>query len=1108
MRILILLLLSIPLIVNGQRPIINSFSPTNIEVNQTVTISGSNLSGARVFFGGVEATVSSSTANTIKVLVPAGTRNDAITVLNNNLITQSSNQFFIAFSGEDISNYADEYLLSTGEVDGSDICLCDLNGDNLNDAIIAHNIINNVNNNLDSEITLFQNQSTFTNTQFTKVANINNDENNGGFSAVTCGDIDNDGKPDVIFTTSNNQNTKQIFVYKNTSAAGVSLTYQSSLSLSLPASNGINRTPRKIKIADIDGDGKSDLVVGNTLDNTIHVFRNTTSGSTTSFESPTEIIVQGAQSTGTIGVADLNNDGMPDIATLGFDVNNSGIFILKNTSSTGQIRFEVEEGIQQNSGRYNLSLGDFDNDGLIDLAATNRQLKRVRVYKNNSTNGDISFQSNSPTTVSLSEADPWGIDIGDLNGDGLLDIAVPSVGGSTGLFIIENTTSSSTISFGSPTLLSSDLSARNVCIADINGDAKPDLAYTQNITRSATTNLGVFTNQNCVVPSITPDDAEFCLGETFTLNATKSLGTTYAWSITSGNGDAITDTDSDATVKINSGTSATIQVTITNNDGCSESSQATFNLASGTPAAAPTITGIPTGTVCVGDNFTLTSSSGQVFEWTKPDGSIVSTESLDISSATTADGGTYSLRVKGSAGCFSPTATVDIEVSDAPSVSILNTELDNFCTGEDVELFISDLGTGFTYQWQLNGNSISSATSTSVTANQSGNYTIVVTNSSTGCSNTSDAKNINVIDAPSSMIDNNTQVCDGFSTNFNSSSTGETGFSLLYHWKIEDSSNNVIHTSTESSISNFTFPAGPANYNVTLTTGYDSTVVNGCGSVAMMAVEVSAPPTIEFDQVDGVQKCQGDIITVGISSPSSSEILSYEWIIRNAAATPNDTIITPIRNSNTIDISTPVNVDAVYAVATIITSTGCTVTDSIQVRNFESTVDISSPDGFDLTIDTVTLENEFFINLKAENLISDIQWSPEELIDNPTSESVRVFPDQQVVPVTVTGVDANNCTVTSQVIINIDIVRPKKTFSPNGDGKNDCWEVYNINNFACEVFIFDSRGRNILVTSEFDENCVWDGNSNGSPVPEGVYYYVIKCETDDISKSGSILLAR
>ena len=129
-----------------------------------------------------------------------------------------------------------------------------------------------------------------------------------------------------------------------------------------------------------------------------------------------------------------------------------------------------------------------------------------------------------------------------------------------------------------------------------------------------------------------------------------------------------------------------------------------------------------------------------------------------------------------------------------------------------------------------------------------------------------------------------------------------------------------------------------------------------------------------------------------------------------------------------------------------------------------------------------------------------------------TSQTVTVFPNQPSTIVTLFGTDDNGCAVSSQIEIILDNLRPKRTFSPNGDGLNDCWEILNSsqdNTVGCKVYVFDARGRNIFVgDAPFENNCVWDGNFNGTIVPEGIYYFVLKCDNDLTSKSGSILLAR
>ena len=296
----------------AQQPLINSISPTHTQVGETVTISGSNLGGI-VFFGGVEATSISGSGNVIEAVVPPGATNSSITVINNNLIAYSSQQFFISFSGSDINNYDSEFLVSSGETDANSICLCDLDGDDLNDVAIAHS----VENNSKSEISIYLNQSgpTSASTSFSKLANINNSENLTGFISVACEDLDLDGKKDLVFTTNQGTSVKHVFIYRNQSTVGnINMSYLSSLNLRLPnTSGGDNRGPRTVKASDMDNDGLVDLIVGNDTDNTLHIFRGTSSGpGNFSYASPTEIPADGELS-GVLEIADFNNDGLRDI---------------------------------------------------------------------------------------------------------------------------------------------------------------------------------------------------------------------------------------------------------------------------------------------------------------------------------------------------------------------------------------------------------------------------------------------------------------------------------------------------------------------------------------------------------------------------------------------------------------------------------------------------------------------------------------------------------------------------------------------------------------------------------------------------------------------------
>jgi gliding motility-associated-like protein len=116
---------------------------------------------------------------------------------------------------------------------------------------------------------------------------------------------------------------------------------------------------------------------------------------------------------------------------------------------------------------------------------------------------------------------------------------------------------------------------------------------------------------------------------------------------------------------------------------------------------------------------------------------------------------------------------------------------------------------------------------------------------------------------------------------------------------------------------------------------------------------------------------------------------------------------------------------------------------------------------------------------------------------------------------TVSGTDSNGCSgqAVIQVTVKGDIIvnklTPSKFFSPeNGDGINNYWLVGNILTYPqCGVAVYDDKGIKVFEAKPYLED--WDGMYKGNPLPDGVYYYVIRCDGEEKTpKSGSITLLR
>ena len=66
-------------------------------------------------------------------------------------------------------------------------------------------------------------------------------------------------------------------------------------------------------------------------------------------------------------------------------------------------------------------------------------------------------------------------------------------------------------------------------------------------------------------------------------------------------------------------------------------------------------------------------------------------------------------------------------------------------------------------------------------------------------------------------------------------------------------------------------------------------------------------------------------------------------------------------------------------------------------------------------------------------------------------------------------------------------------FTPNNDGFNDLWEIHGMDVLGrCDVRVFNRWGKQVYANSDYNNE--WDGTSEGKPLPEGAYPFIIKTE--------------
>ena len=274
--------------------------------------------------------------------------------------------------------------------------------------------------------------------------------------AVSISDIDGDGKPDMVVL---HEYTGKISVYLNTSTAG-SIT-AGSFAAPIDVVYNAAGAPVTFAVGDIDGDGHPDLaIVG--FDSGV-VLRNTSSAGAISFASPVSFgsFIDGAN----IAIGDIDGDGKPDLAVAHFG---TSVSLFHNTSSIGAIVFEPEVTF---AGNYaTLALGDIDGDGKLDIVVSSSN-DSIFIYRNTSSAGSIMTSSFAAPVIMIAAGGSPAI--GDLDGDGKPDLALCS---DSSVLVFRNTSVAGSVSFVAPIAFSTEQSAAAITIGDIDGDGKPDLA--------------------------------------------------------------------------------------------------------------------------------------------------------------------------------------------------------------------------------------------------------------------------------------------------------------------------------------------------------------------------------------------------------------------------------------------------------------------------------------------------------------------------------------------------------------------------------------------------------------------------------------------------------
>jgi len=376
--------------------------------------------------------------------------------------------------------------LASGDLFGRSIAnIGDLNGDGVNDLAVGANNDDEGGDNRGAVHIMFMN----TDGSVDSTAEINDSTTNGpsledtdrfGNSIANIGDLDGDGVNDLAVgaylndETSSNSGAVHIMFMNTDGSVDSTVEINDSTTNGPTIGNGYQFGSSIANIGDLDGDGVNDLAVGTHLD------------------------PAGGSKRGTVNIMFMNTDGSVKSTVEIDDTTTNGPTLSDND------RF----------GTSIANIGDLNDDGVDDLAVgayyddeggTNRGAIHI-IFMNTDGSVDSTAEINDSTTngPSLDDNDQWGIsvtNIGDLNDDGVDDLAVGADGAEHGtasmtnsligivyiMFMNTDGSVDSTVEINSSTTNGfGDLLTKNACcfyvgtsvanIGDLNDDGVDDLA--------------------------------------------------------------------------------------------------------------------------------------------------------------------------------------------------------------------------------------------------------------------------------------------------------------------------------------------------------------------------------------------------------------------------------------------------------------------------------------------------------------------------------------------------------------------------------------------------------------------------------------------------------
>lgn len=484
-----------------------------------------------------------------------------------------------------------------------------------------------------------------------------------------------------------------------------------------------------------------------------------------------------------------------------------------------------------------------------------------------------------------------------------------------------------------------------------------------------------------------------------------------------------------------------------------------------TVASAPDLNFGNDVALCNGSSIQLTSNTDANNSIMWSPSTFLSNASIANPIATPSKSITYIASAKNNFGC-TKSDTITIKVVEKPTVILPNDT--TVCRGSPVLIVPKSTNTA-TYIWRpATALSDSTSATTLATPNATTLYKLIASNKA--CSAT-DSMLLSVEQLPALTVSKDTTICSTAKAQLNASGA------ISYNWT----------PTTGLSLSNIPNPvASPAS-----TTIYTVSATGGNGCKKSDSIQVVVIPKPVFAIQPSIQTiCFNDSTTLRATGGDV-----YLWTPANSVSSPASGIT---KVSPTVATTYKVHIK----------NSVCKWEDSAF-----ATVNVAP-----LPAISISKSNDIDCSSTNAQLIvtggNSFEWYPSSSLSSGSIYNPVASPTQTTT-YAVKAKSLDGCIAKDSITVNVinnngtKVLYVPSAFTPNGDGKNDCFGVKNFGSTAnFSLSIYNRWGEKVFSTNN-PANC-WDGTFNGLKQGQGTFIYYIKAKTfcGDLFKKGVITLIR